>query len=436
MDVLGIMNTSVMRRAAVALAPMVAAAAMAAVTLAAVTVPASAGDPASGPPATAAEPAATGDAARVLVGGAQARLAFSLIDRVAANPGDDVTLSPASLASALDLVDIGAEPAMKAAIARVLGFEKSDAGLAALADVRERLGNGGDSFTFADKLVFAPAHPPGKFLLPGLEKYHVPYEILDLSTPEAVRQVDDWVKDVTHGAIPEILGAPLPKGSLAALNALHFKSRWGTPFDPKATQQTAFTGQDGKTADVAMMRLAKGTRAFRRETLGEHHKEREFVAVDLPFADPRFSLVVATTAGRPAAAREFAPVAEWLSGAGFAPHAGDLSLPRFSAASREDLLKTLDGLGLEKARKSPSALVGFGDGVELSQVTQRTMIEVNEEGAEAAAATAAIVETRGLPTDESIHMVVDKPFVYALRDRTTGLILVAGYVGRPPKATS
>lgn len=430
MDVLGIMNTPVVRRAALALAlaPLAAA-------LATATVPACAGDPASTPSSTA-EPAAAADAARALVGGAQARLAFALIDKAAPGPGDDVTLSPASLASALDLVSIGADPAMKAAIAKVLGFEKSDAGLAALAGVRERLGSGGDGFTFADKLVFAPSHPPGKFLLPGLEKYHVPYEILDLSSAEGARQVDDWVKDVTHGLIPEILGAPLPKGSLAALNALHFKSRWSTPFDPKATQQAAFTGQDGKTADVAMMRLARGTRAFRHETLGEHHKEREFVAVDLPFADPRFSLVVATTAGRPAAAREFAPVADWLSGAGFAPHAGDLQLPRFSAASREDLLKTLDGLGLEKARKSPSALAAFGEGVELTQVTQRTMIDVNEEGAEAAAATAAIVETRALLGGDSIHMVVDKPFLYALRDNTTGLILVAGYVGRPPKATS
>jgi serine protease inhibitor len=61
------------------------------------------------------------------------------------------------------------------------------------------------------------------------------------------------------------------------------------------------------------------------------------------------------------------------------------------------------------------------------------MIDVDEEGAEAAAAT-AIMGTRSLESDDgSIHMVVDKPFIYALRDSVTGLILVAGYVGHPPK---
>jgi len=424
MDVVGIMNTSVLRRTAVLFVPVLAAAAIAGAVLPA------AAEPASG---NAAEAPASGEAARALVAAAQAKLAFGLIEKVAAGSGDDVTLSPASLASALDLVNIGADPAMKAAIIRVLGFEKVEAGVAALADVRDRLGS--DSFTFADKLVFAPSHPPSKFLLPGLEKYHDPYEVIDLSTPEGARKVDDWVKEATKGKIPEILGAPLPKGSLAALNALHFKSKWETPFDPKSTQQTAFTGLDGKSADVAMMRLARGNRAFRQEKAG--HKDREFVAVDLPFSDHRFSLVVATTTAKPAAVREFAPVAEWLSGTGFAPHPGELSLPRFSAAGHEDLLKPLDALGLEKARKSPDALAAFGEGVELSQVTQRTVIEVNEEGAEAAAATAAIATTRALGGDDSfIRMVVDKPFVYALRDRTTGLILVAGYVGRPPKATS
>lgn len=181
-----------------------------------------------------------------------------------------------------------------------------------------------------------------------------------------------------------------------------------------------------------MMRLTQGTRAFRRERIAVHRGEREFTAVDLPFADERFSLVVVTAAGRPLAAREFAAVAAWLSGAGFEQQAGELSLPRFSAAGREDLLKAVDALGLQEARRSPDALAAFGDGVRLSQVIQRTVIEVDEEGAEAAAAT-AIAGTRALVAGDVLRMVVDRPFVYALRDCTTGLILVAGYVGRPPE---
>jgi serine protease inhibitor len=213
-----------------------------------------------------------------------------------------------------------------------------------------------------------------------------------------------------------------------ALNALHFKSRWKMPFDPQATAPAPFTGIDGKSADVLMMRLGSGHRAFRQQAKGGH----SFVAVDLPFADERFSLVVATTTGKPAAVKDFGPVAHWLGGAGFIHRSGDLALPRFAASGREDLMPVLDALGLDKARRSATALQGFAPGAMLSQVIQRATIEVDEEGAEAAAATAA-TSSRTLGTDDGVHMVVDKPFVYALRDRATGLILVAGYVGQPPR---
>lgn len=78
------------------------------------------------------------------------------------------------------------------------------------------------------------------------------------------------------------------------------------------------------------------------------------------------------------------------------------------------------------------ALAGFGQGMRLSAIVQRTMIDVDDEGAEAADAT-AILSTRALEADDAVHVVVDNPFIFALRDRTTGLILLAGYAGHAPK---
>jgi serpin B len=173
-----------------------------------------------------------------------------------------------------------------------------------------------------------------------------------------------------------------------------------------------------------MMRAPEAQRAYRTE--------QNFIGVDLPFSDERFSLVVVTTTGKPLAAKDFAKTADWLSGAGFAQRKGDLALPRFKVSGRFELLPTLDAMGLDKGRRSASALEGFGKGTALSQVVQRAAIEVDEEGAEAAAAT-AITATRALEQDDSLHMVVDKPFVFALRDRESGMILVAGYVGHAPK---
>jgi serine protease inhibitor len=194
------------------------------------------------------------------------------------------------------------------------------------------------------------------------------------------------------------------------------------------TATASFKGVNGIRGDVAMMHLGQAIRAFRQE----RNQERDFLAGDLPFVDERCSLVVVTTTDRPASAKQFAPVASWLSGSGFSLRSGDLSLPRFSLSAREDLIPVLDTLGLDEARHTDTALQGFAPGAKLSQVMQRTMVEVDEEGAEAAAATSVIM-SRSLEADDAIHMVVDKPFVYALRDRATGLILAAGYVGQPPK---
>jgi serine protease inhibitor len=380
---------------------------------------------------------------------AQAKLGFGLIEKVARGAGpatpcrsrcgpeqgpnrnDNATVSPASLAATLGIVSLGADPTMKVAIAKALGFspERADAGLSTLFDVRGKLANAGDAFRSVSRIVFAPSSPPNNILRAGLESLGIDYSIADLSDPEAAAKIDAWVSQVTNGAIPEILGGPVSKASFVALNALHFKSRWKTPFEVARTSPAAFTGADGKSGDVAMMRLGEAVHAFRRE----RHGERSFVAVDLPFADERFSFVVVTTTDKPAAAKEFAPVAPWLTGMGFEAHVGDLALPRFSASGRQDLIPALDALGLDKARHAAASLQGFAQGATLSQVVQRTMIDVDEEGAEAAAAT-AVASTRVLGADDGIHMVVDKPFIYALRDKVTGLILIAGYAGQPPKA--
>ena len=372
----------------------------------------------------AAQNAAKPDAGDALAA-AQAKLAMDLIAKLA-DKGDPA-VSPASLVSAFAVLGEGADDAMKKAMAQTLGFKRIPAAkaMAMLAQARAKMGEPSDSFQSADRIVFTPATPPADKLAAALKEKKIEFSIDDLSTPEAAAKVDAWVKEVTKGAIPEILGGPLDKASFVALNALHFKAKWKTPFDPALTAQASFKEVGGKGEDVAMMRLPAAERHFRTDRKG-------FIGIDLPFADPRFSLVVVTSTDAPRSAADFAAVGSWLSGAGFAPHKGDLALPKFSVAAKADLLPQLRQLGLDKGLKSKTALEAFGAGTMLSQVLQRTMMDVDEEGAEAAAATAAIV-MRSLETDDSLHMQVDKPFIYALRDHATGMILVAGYVGHAPK---
>jgi len=365
--------------------------------------------------------------ARQALAAAQAKLAIELIERLSKPDNADTTISPASLASALAIVSEGADANMKKAIGKAMGFGAADVtkSIALLGEARKALAaDNSGLFQFADRIVFAPGVAPAPHLLERLNQAKVNYSQEDLSKPEVAAAIDAWVKEITKGMIPEILGGPLEKPSFVALNALHFKGKWKTPFDPKLTAPAPFTGADGKVEDVAMMRAPEAQRAYRTE--------KNFIGVDLPFSDERFSLVVVTTTDKPLAAKDFARTADWLSGAGFAQRKGDLALPRFKVSGRFELLPTLDAMGLDKGRRLATALEGFGKGIALSQVVQRAAIEVDEEGAEAAAAT-AVIATRALEQDDSLHMVVDKPFVFALRDRASGMILVAGYVGQAPK---
>jgi serine protease inhibitor len=236
----------------------------------------------------------------------------------------------------------------------VLGFgpDRAEASLETLLDLRAKFANAGSSFRSANRIVFTPSSAPNRIVRAGLQHLGIDFSIADLSKPESVAEIDAWVKDVSQGAIPEILGGPIEKASFVALNALHFKDRWKTPFDPQLTMPAPFKAADGKTEVVTMMRLGLGKRSFRQE--------HNFLAVDLPFADERFSLVVVTTTDQPAAAN-FAKAADWLAGAGFVARSGNLALPRFSAASRQDLTPTLDALGLANSRRSKTALQGIAE---------------------------------------------------------------------------
>jgi serine protease inhibitor len=376
--------------------------------------------------------AAAAPLAASAVAAAQAKLTLALMEKLAADKrrpaSETITVSPASLASAFTLLDWGADRAMRGAMAEALGFGSSvpaPAVFAALHASREAWDKDNSGMIHAaDKIILDPSVELYPIVRRGLESLGAQVSIDDLSKADAIARVNDWVKTVTQGLIPQILEGPLDKPAFVALNALHFKGRWQTRFDPEQTKPAPFTSLDGKATEVAMMHLPEGRYAFRTD--GDH------VGIELPFSGDRFSLVVVTTKDKPGKLAEFEKVAGWLAGEGFADRTGDLALPRMSLAGNEELLPALDAMGLAKARHSPTAFGGFAPGANLARIVQRAALELNEEGAEAAAAT-AVVTTRGFPDETKVHMTVDKPFIYALRDRQSGLVVIAGYVGRAPQ---
>lgn len=355
---------------------------------------------------------------------AQAGLAVELIDRTLAKEGAaNIMVSPASLAAALGLAALGASDEGKAAIAKGLGFGSEVKGpervLDAMSPEKPPAADAplttAVAIVFDDKLVLVPD------AISMLAGHRIKPSIEDLDGPKSVEHINGWVKDATRGAIPVILDAP-PGGGFVSLGALSFKARWKTSFE-KESPATPFQRPDGSTISVPMMHLAGEGQKFRFDD--------NFAAVDLAYTGETYSMVVvAARSGKGIASSDLKTLASWLQGDKFETAKGEIFLPRFSLNDGRDLMPALNAMGLAPEKAKDAAFPGFTkENISLSRVLQKTMIKVDENGTEAAAATAAITERSIDP--KLVRVVADARFAFALRDTKTGLLLVAGLIGDP-----
>ena len=362
---------------------------------------------------------------------AQSRLGENLIRYLAdhAKPGANLIVSPASLASILAFVDLGANSLMRSAIHRTLGFKpaarlRTEQDLAALRNgVAAISARSAGPLTLANLLAFDLSTRPRQLALLGLSGAGADVLVDNLGDAKMIGRINEWVRQKTRDLIPSIIEEAPEDMGLVAINALYFKDRWKTPFDPARTQSAPFQAASGRPVDARMMYSPVAKFNFRQDD--------RFIAAELAYANDDFKLVIVTTKSAPASLSEFSPVAGWLSGRGFEPKGGEVGLPKMSLSASEELLRPLDALGLRSARLMPDALEGFSAmSLAITRVVQKLDLRLSEEGTEAAAAT-AVVTTRSLGPHDHVRMIVDKPFMFALRDQKTGLILFTGYVGTP-----
>jgi serine protease inhibitor len=365
---------------------------------------------------------------------AQVRLGENLI-RILAGQGKagadaNLIVSPASLAAILSFVDLGASPPMRAALHRTLGFKhvarsRAEGDLNALRTVVSALiGRDKDGpLALANLLAFDRSTKPRQLALFALSGAGADVLVDDLSDAKIVDRINAWVRRKTRDLIPSILEEAPETLGLVAVNALYFKDKWQTPFDPARTRSEPFQLASGKPVDAQMMHSSLQKFSFRQDD--------RFVAAELPYATADFKLVVVTTKSAAAPASDFAAVAGWLGGQDFAVKSGEIAMPKLHLTAAEELLRPLDALGLRAARQARDALAAFSpEPLVITRVVQKLELRLDEDGTEAAAVTAAMT-TRSLASEQPMKMIVDKPFVFALRDQKTGLILFMGYVGNP-----
>ena len=354
---------------------------------------------------------------------AQAGLAVDLIDRTLAKEGAaNIVVSPASLTAALGLAALGASGEGKAAIAKSLGFGAEVRGPEKVLDAMNPEKPAADAplatgaaIVFDDKLVLVPD------ALSMLAGHRIKPSIEDLDGPKSVEHINAWVSQTTRGAIPAILESP-PGGGFVSLGALSFKARWKTAFE-KESPAMPFRRPDGSTIQVPMMHLAGDGQKFRVDD--------NFAAVDLAYAGETYRMVVISArAGKGVDASELKALSSWLQGEKFEAAKGEIFLPRFSLNDGRDLMPILNAMGLAPEKAKDAAFPGFTkENISLSRVLQKTMIKVDENGTEAAAATAVVTERSIDP--KLVRVTADARFAFALRDTRSGLLLAAGLIGDP-----
>ena len=247
----------------------------------------------------------------------------------------------------------------------------------------------------------------------------------DLSDKGIVKAVNGWVSDNTKKLIPSIIDKPFEKDSAALLiNALYLKNTWASKFDPNSTGKRAFTHADGKTQKIDF--LNDGYAGF------DYIKGDGVQGVVLPYDDGRLGFAALLPDG---------DLDSWLSGLTGEQLSAlvtgaedtyflDLGLPKFEQEWNGQLGDALKAMGLDRAFDARladfSALGDNPEGYFISQVIQATKIAVNEDGTEAAAATIVEVAGTGLPPEDGVRLVFDRPFLYGIVDLQTGLPLFLG----------
>jgi serpin B len=249
---------------------------------------------------------------------------------------------------------------------------------------------------------------------------------------EAARvAVNDWVEEETHGRIPDLL-APGMVDELTRMilvNAIYLKAPWAVPFEPDVTQPAPFTLLDGSTVEVPFM--------ARSEQFMAYAQGDGWQAVELPYAgDALAMLVLVPDPGALATVEgELARGLIDRAASALAPTDVVLQLPKWEVETKVELSKALAALGMPTAFTDAADFTGMttDEPLEIGFVVHQANITVDEAGTEAAAATAVGIQVTSapVPEEEPVLLTVDRPFLYALRDRETGALLFLGRVTSP-----
>jgi serpin B len=252
------------------------------------------------------------------------------------------------------------------------------------------------------------------------------------STEAARLTINRWVEQKTQDKIKDLLqaGALRPDTRLVLTNAIYFKGDWQTQFDKAQTKNEDFHLSQAQTATAPLMH---------REGSFSYFDGGSFQILEIPYRSKELSMIVflpkdpgglsgleqsLTASNTQQWLRQLAPVSKVI-----------VTMPKFKMTQQFELAATLGAMGMPLAFTSGanfSGMTGHRD-FAISEVIHKAYIDVNEEGTEAAAATAVTMRALAMRPAEQAPPIfrADHPFVFLIRDNRSDSILFMGRMADP-----
>lgn len=258
--------------------------------------------------------------------------------------------------------------------------------------------------------------------------YKAEVHALDFASPTAPQLINNWVSSHTNGKIPTIVNSIPADQVMYLINALYFKSTWLESFDPNNTKQQPFylTGAPSVSTD------------FMTATVDiNSYYDQKVTVFEMPYSNKKYSMVIVLPQ-KGETLNDVIPTLNqsqwqtWMSS--LKPDKEPVFIPKFKFSYSADLKDALTAMGMGVAFSDAADFSRLTTArVKISEVKHKTFIAVDETGTEAAAVTSVGVVATAAPSVNP-NFVVDHPFVFAIREMNSGLILFSGIVNNPTLA--
>jgi serpin B len=344
---------------------------------------------------------------------------------------ENLVISPVSASLALAMIYAGAEGETEAQMAKVLKYSVPQADLPPVFNVLERRLTGSSSATFELNIANAMWGQEGAdFKEPFVNTLGRHYGSglfrVDFKQPkEAAEAINGWADRETNGRIIDLV-KPLDvdNAALVLTNAIYFDAKWSVPFEKRFTQDRPFTNGDGEEVSVPTMNNALEA---------TYAKIAGTSVIALPYRGGKAEMLfIHPTDLASFESKKFTNTFLGSAAKKMKNERVSLSVPKFTFESTHAVNQPLESMGMKQAFTTAAEFRGVSElPIAISTVIQKAMIEVDEEGTVAAAATAVVMTKIGAKPEPYIPVTIDSPFLYLIRDTETGLILFMGRVTHP-----